>query len=136
MQPAADPRAQLADFAHYLREHGFALGYAEVSLMLQAAAALPLAQLRPFASHGARGLIGRALGLAPGDENYESARLEFLAYYEQAICVHTQLFKGIAETLTALEADGRRWGIRLSYAVQPSPGGLAQAFLIGRKFLD
>ena len=42
MQPAADPRAQLADFAHYLRSHGFALGYAEVSLMLQAAAALPL----------------------------------------------------------------------------------------------
>ena len=44
MQPAADPRAQLADFAHYLRSHGFALGYAEVSLMLRAAAALPLAQ--------------------------------------------------------------------------------------------
>ena len=73
--------------------------------------ALPLAQLRPYASHGARGLIGRALGLAPGEENYESARLEFLAYYEQAICVHTQLFKGMAETLRALEADGRRWGI-------------------------
>jgi len=31
--------------------------------------------------------------------------------------------------------DGRGWGIRLSYAVQPSPGGLAQAFLIGRKFI-
>ena len=44
MQAATDPRAQLADFAHYLRTHGFALGYAEVSLMLQAAAALPLAQ--------------------------------------------------------------------------------------------
>jgi len=34
-----------------------------------------------------------------------------------------------------LLGDGRRWGIRLSYAVQPSPGGLAQAFLIGRKFI-
>ncbi len=73
--------------------------------------ALPLAQLRPFASHGARGLIGRALGLAPGDEAYEAARIEFLAYYEQAICVHTQLFKGMAETLTTLESEGRRWGI-------------------------
>ena len=30
---------------------------------------------------------------------------------------------------------GRRWGIRLAYAVQPTPGGLAQAFLIGRKFI-
>lgn len=34
-----------------------------------------------------------------------------------------------------LLGDGRRWGIRLSYAVQPSPDGLAQAFLIGRDFI-
>ena len=34
-----------------------------------------------------------------------------------------------------LLGDGRRWGIRLTYAVQPSPGGLAQAFLVGRKFI-
>ncbi|MEA3392997.1 MAG: VWA domain-containing protein [Pseudomonadota bacterium] len=41
---ATDPRQQLGEFAHYLREHGFALGYAEVELMTRAAAALPLAQ--------------------------------------------------------------------------------------------
>jgi glucose-1-phosphate thymidylyltransferase len=35
----------------------------------------------------------------------------------------------------ALLGDGRKWGIKLSYAVQPNPGGLAQAFLIGRKFI-
>jgi glucose-1-phosphate thymidylyltransferase len=34
-----------------------------------------------------------------------------------------------------LLGDGRRWGMHLSYAVQPSPGGLAQAFLVGRKFV-
>jgi len=34
-----------------------------------------------------------------------------------------------------LLGDGRPWGIRLTYAVQPTPGGLAQAFLIGRKFI-
>jgi phosphoglycolate phosphatase len=72
---------------------------------------LPLDALRPMASHGARGLIGRALGLAPGDDGYEAARIEFLAYYEQALCVHTRLFAGMAETLAQLESEGRRWGV-------------------------
>ncbi len=35
----------------------------------------------------------------------------------------------------ALLRDGRRWGVALSYAVQPKPEGLAQAFLIGRDFI-
>jgi glucose-1-phosphate thymidylyltransferase len=36
----------------------------------------------------------------------------------------------------ALLGDGARWGIRLSYCEQPSPDGLAQAFILGRDFID
>src|SRR5689334_19004702 len=34
-----------------------------------------------------------------------------------------------------LLGDGKRWGLRFQYAVQPKPGGIAQAFLIGREFI-
>jgi glucose-1-phosphate thymidylyltransferase len=35
----------------------------------------------------------------------------------------------------ALLGDGKRWGLRIQYAVQPKPEGIAQAFLVGREFI-
>ena len=36
----------------------------------------------------------------------------------------------------ALLGDGARWGLNITYCVQPSPDGLAQAFILGKQFID
>ena len=71
----------------------------------------PPQDLRPWTSHGARGLIRQAFGIGPGDAGYDELRAEFLDHYEQALCVHSRLYEGVEQTLTAIEASQRRWGV-------------------------
>jgi len=71
----------------------------------------PPLELRPWTSHGARGLIRRTFGLEPGDAGYDALRTQFLDYYEQALCVHSRLYDGMEQALSAIEASGRIWGV-------------------------
>jgi 2-phosphoglycolate phosphatase len=71
----------------------------------------PYAILRPTASAGARGMIGAAFGLAPGDEGYEELRLQWFDHYQAAMAVHSRLFDGIDELLEGIRAAGMEWGI-------------------------
>jgi phosphoglycolate phosphatase len=69
------------------------------------------ALLRPYTSRGARGLIGRGLGITPEDPGSEALRQDFLARYERAMLVRTVLFDGMSSVLDHLESAGIRWGV-------------------------
>lgn len=72
---------------------------------------LPAQVLRPMVGAGARGMIGLALGVRPGDADYDALRAEFLERYEQGLLVHTAVFKAMAPILDRLDAEVHRWGI-------------------------
>lgn len=74
-------------------------------------APLPLAALRPMVGAGARGMVGAAFGLKPGDDGYDALRTEFLDRYAEHSLMHTQVFERMAPALDALDAQGLRWGI-------------------------
>lgn len=71
----------------------------------------PYERLRPFASAGARGLIGAAFDLQPEDSGYEELRVAFLENYESRLAEESRLFAGIPELLRALEQADIGWGV-------------------------
>jgi len=73
--------------------------------------ALPVAEARPFASSGARGLLRAAFGMTPEHPDYETMRDAFLRHYADCLTEQTALFPGIAQLLEDLAARDIAWGI-------------------------
>ena len=71
----------------------------------------PYEVLRPTASAGARGMIGAAFGLAPGDDGYEELRLQWFDRYQDHMAVESTLFEGIDALLQGIEDAGMAWGV-------------------------
>jgi N-acetyl-D-muramate 6-phosphate phosphatase len=72
---------------------------------------LPMASLRPMVGAGARGMVGLAFGVKPGQPDYDELRAEFLDTYARTLLVHTAVFAAMQPVLNHLDAQGRRWGI-------------------------
>jgi N-acetyl-D-muramate 6-phosphate phosphatase len=74
-------------------------------------APLPLNDLKPYASAGARGLIGKGLGVGKDAPEFEALKNDFLARYERDMMVHTHIFAGFDTVLLRLEAEAIVWGV-------------------------
>lgn len=84
--------------------------------------ALPYATLRPYASHGARGLLKVALDLNTDDADYETYKQKFLRSYEQNMTQLTTLFDGVETMLAQLAESNLPWGIvtnKTEYLTKP-----------------
>ena len=79
---------------------------------------LPVEQLRPVASAGARGMLAVGLGVSAADPQYERLREEFLVEYEGALDVESRLFDGALQLLDALAAAGVAWGVVTNKAMR------------------
>jgi N-acetyl-D-muramate 6-phosphate phosphatase len=106
------PQAVLFDFDGTLADTAPDLGGAANDMRVaRGLKPLPDSALRPFASAGARGLLGAAFKMLPTDAAYESHRDEFLQRYEARMTQASVLFPGVIELVDALEARGLLWGI-------------------------
>ena len=72
---------------------------------------LPYALLRPMVGSGARGMVGVALQVQPGDADFMALRDEFLQRYEERLTRETVVFSTMQPVLKKLTQSGMLWGI-------------------------
>ena len=88
------------------------LGHAlNIQLKRHGKSTLSEAMIRPFASHGSRGLICLGFGITPNDDNFIAMRDEYLAIYDTVFTRSPVLLDGIAELLQTIESKDLKWGI-------------------------
>ncbi|HTS51751.1 MAG TPA: HAD-IA family hydrolase [Burkholderiales bacterium] len=110
--PPLASRAVLFDLDGTLADTAPDLGYVlNLQLRAHGCAELPVDALRPYVSHGARGMLRAGFGLEAGDAGYPALRDEFLDLYERNLFRETRLFPGMAELLDGLERRAIAWGV-------------------------
>lgn len=72
---------------------------------------LPLEHYRPMAGAGARGMLGVAFGMLPGDVRFAQMREEFFVNYENCMTQRTYAFDGVVEMIAQLQQRGLPWGV-------------------------
>ena len=105
-------RSALFDLDGTLADTAPDLGYAvNQQRLARGMPELSIAELRAYASSGARGLLQKGFGIHPADSGYRELRDEFLDLYEKNISRSTTLFPGVPALLDEIEARGLPWGI-------------------------
>ena len=74
-------------------------------------APLPVADYRPVASAGARGLLKVAFGIDPDHATFPARRERFLAHYRAGLSRESRLFAGMDDALACFEREHIRWGV-------------------------
>ncbi len=88
------------------------LGYAlNLQLKMYGKQTLADAEIRPFASHGSKGLLALGFGITPNDANFIQMRDEYLNLYETVLTRSPLLFDGMQATLETIVKKGFSWGI-------------------------
>jgi phosphoglycolate phosphatase len=73
--------------------------------------ALPLASIRPYVSHGARGMLDVGFGISPQHQSFAALRDAFYDEYQQNVCDESALFDGMETLIETLERNNVAWGI-------------------------